>query len=305
MRSSREMRREAWRVLKGKWFWRLLCVAALLELIASAANGIISGAFAAMSITSVGDYVRAKIDAAQAGLSYSLPTAKAYCWMAGGFALQTFVAYIFAAILAFGFMGLLLKASRDDDTRWFADAFGGFARPLDVAWLLALMNLLIFLAMVPCGLVFAGAAFAFMLHAGPDPLSRTGLAVMSAASIPSVLCAVHAMYGYRQAWFLKNERPETSALGCLRASWQMMKGFKWRAFCLDFSFVGWLLLVSLLFVCSATCMVVSRHVNGLGLVLGAGSFAFGLFASWTLIKVALAMTVARVVFYRELKGESA
>lgn len=306
MKSSREMRREAWDMLKGKWFWRLLCVGAVLQLVVQFANGLVAATFKAMSITSVEDFIAAKISAAQQGLSYSLPTAKAYYWMVGGFCFQMFIAYIFAAIFAFGFMGLLLKTSRNDDSRWFTDAFGGFARPLEVAWLLVLMNLLIFLAMVPCGLVFVGAAFVSMLHVGMDPLSRVGMGILSVASVPAVLCSLPAMYGYRQAWFMKNERPETSALGCLKASWRMMKGFKWRAFCLDFSFLGWLLVVSGLVSFAVIGGTVANNVSrSAGVFAAAAAFMLGMAAFWLFIKVILGMMVARVVFYRELKGESA
>ena len=306
MKSSREMRREAWGMLKGKWFWRLLCVGALLQLVAQFANGLVGAAFEVMSITNVNDFVAARIGAAQQGLSYSLPTAKAYCWMIGGFCFQMFIAYIFAAIVAFGFMGLLLKASRNDDSRWFADSFGGFARPLDLAWLLALTNLLVFLAMVPCGIVLVGLAVAAMLYVGLDPLSYEGLGILTAAALPAVLCGVSAAYGYRQAWFLKNERPETPALACLRESWQMTKGYKWRAFCLDFSFLGWLFAVSGLVALAALGgTVAGRLSRPAGVLAAAVAFAFGVAAFWLFIKVILGMMVSRVVFYRELKGGAA
>ena len=306
MKSSREMRHEAWDMLKGKWFWRLLCVGALLNLVVQFANGLVGASLKAMSIPTVGDFVLAKINAAQQGLSYSLPTTKAYCWMFGGFCFQMFIAYIFMAIMTFGFMGLLLKASRNDDTRWFADAFDGFARPLDVAWLLALMNLLVFLATVPCGIVFDGVALVAMLRVGLDPLSYEGLGILTAAFVPAALCALPAAYGYRQAWFLKNERPETPALGCLRESWQMMKGFKWRAFCLDFSFLGWLFVVFGLFFFAEVGGAVANNVSqSVGVLAAAAAFGFGMVAFWLFIKVFLGMMVARVVFYRELKGGAA
>lgn len=303
MKSSREMRHDAWDMLKGKWFWRLLCVGALLNLVMQFANELVRASLKAMSIPTVGDFVLAKINAAQQGLLYSLPTTKAYCWMFGGFCFQMFIAYIFMAIMAFGFMGLLLKASRNDDTRWFADAFGGFARPLDVAWLLALMNLLVALAAVPCGIVLDGVALVAMLRVGLDPLSYEGLGILTAAFVPAALCALPAAYGYRQAWFLKNERPETPALGCLRESWQMMKGFKWRAFCLDFSFLGWLFVVFGLFFFSEVGGAVASNVSqSVGVLAEIVAFGFGIIAFWLFIKVFLGMMVARVVFYRELKG---
>ena len=303
MRSSREMRHEAWGMLKGKWLWRLLCVGALLQLVMQFANGLVASALDEMSITRVDDFVVAKINAAQQGLSYSLPTVKAYYWMAGGFCFQMFIAYIFAAIMAFGFMGLLLKTSRNDDSRWFADSFGGFARPLEITWLLALMNLLTALPLFACGLV-AGALWAVLaMGLGSTIGTVLGVAVAVVAVVIGVLCSLAVMYGYRQAWFIKNERPETSALGCLGASRRMMNGFKWRAFCLDFSFLGWLFVVSGLVAFAVLGgSVTNDSSHPAGILAAAAAFGFGIAAFWMFIRVILGMAVARVVFYRELKG---
>ena len=301
MKSSREMRREAWDMLKGKWFWRLLCVGAVLQLVVQFANGLVAAAFKAVSITSVEDFLAAKISAAQQGLSYSLPTAKAYGWMVGGFCFQMFIAYIFAAIAAFGFMGLLLKTSRNDDSRWFADAFGGFARPLEITWLLVLMNLLTVLPVFVCGLV-AGVSWAGLIRGlGPGIGAVLGVAVAVVAVGIGVICALAVMYGYRQAWFIKNERPETSALGCLGASRRMMNGFKWRAFCLDFSFLGWLFAVSGLVAFAVVGGSVASNLSQpAGVLAAVAAFGFGIAAFWLFIRVILGMAVARVVFYREL-----
>lgn len=296
MRNSCEMRREAWGILKGKWFWRLLCVAALLQFVSSIVNKVLAETYDALSITTVSDYLMATISAMRQGLSYSLPTAKAYYWMVGGFGFQLFITYIFAAIFAFGFMGLLLKASRNDDTRWFAGAFGGFARPLEITWLLVLMNLLTALPVFVCGLV-AGVLVLALRLLGPFGMVL-GFTVAVFAVGVGVICAFAVMYGYRQSWFIKNERTEASAIECLQASRLMMRGFKWRAFCLDFSFIGWFVLVAFLFLGASICMHVAQ-IMGVPAV-GWLSYLFGIVVFWMLIKVILGMAVARVVFYREL-----
>ena len=296
MRNSCEMRREAWGILKGKWFWRLLCVAALLQFVSSAVNKVLVETYAALSITTVSDYLVASLNAMRQGLSYSLPTAKAYYWMVGGFVFQLFITYIFAAIFAFGFMGLLLKASRNDDTRWFAGAFGGFARPLEITWLLVLMNVLTALPVFVCGLA-AGVVAIPLRHIGV--LGEVlGFAAVAVAVVVGVMYALAVMYGYRQSWFIKNERTEASAVECLRASRLMMRGFKWRAFCLDFSFIGWFVLVAFLFLAAGICMQVSESV-GVPAV-GWLSYMFSIVVFFMLIKVILGVAVARVVFYREL-----
>ena len=59
--------------------------------------------------------------------------------------------------------------------------------------------------------------------------------------VPGVLL----YYGQKMAAYIMIEHPEMSAREALAASRAMMKGNKWRLFCLTFSFIGWDLLASL------------------------------------------------------------
>ena len=54
-----------------------------------------------------------------------------------------------------------------------------------------------------------------------------------------------AAYSYRQAMYLLIEHPEMSAFECIKESKRLMKGHKAELFALDFSFIGWFLLVSI------------------------------------------------------------
>jgi len=263
MKSCREMRRAAWGILKGKWFGRLLVVGVVLQLIAGSVNGLVSSAFTALAIDSFGDFVMRWAQSRQTGLGYTLPTLKAYGWMMGGFLFQMFIAYVFGAIMAYGFVSTLLKAHANDDNRWFADAFGGFSRPFEVTGLLVLMNLKVLL-------------WSLLLF------------------FPGLVAA----YRYRLAWFLKNEHPDWTASACLAESGRQMKGFKWKAFCLDFSYIGWWMLASLGLGVS---VILLTHVteNG-GRIWGAASFLIGALSFYLFLKVVLGVVVSRVVFYREL-----
>lgn len=59
--------------------------------------------------------------------------------------------------------------------------------------------------------------------------------------VPGIIAA----YRYRQALFLLLDHPEMSALECITASKEMMRGHKGELFALDLSFLGWLLLEAL------------------------------------------------------------
>ena len=62
-------------------------------------------------------------------------------------------------------------------------------------------------------------------------------------------------YSYSMSFFILRDNPTMSQSDARRASMAMMRGNKWRLFCLDFSFIGWLIL------CGLTCGILSFWVN--------------------------------------------
>ena len=229
MKSNAEIRRQTWNILSGKWFLRLLVVGAILQIIAAGANRMLSAAFEAAAITPLSDYLEEKIRAMQQGLDYALPTAKAHYWMLAGFGLQMFINYIFAAIVTFGFMRVLLRAHANDDSNWFSCAFGGFSQPFSVTALLFVQNLFVSL----WSLLFL---------------------------IPGIV----ALYRYRLAWFIKTERDDLPALACIDESSRMMKGHKSQAFMLDLSFIGWLMLTCVIL---AVATILGNHAGNVTPIL--------------------------------------
>ena len=49
-------------------------------------------------------------------------------------------------------------------------------------------------------------------------------------------------YSYAMAPYIMAEHPEWGAQECITKSREMMDGHKWELFCLEFSFIGWILL---------------------------------------------------------------
>ena len=49
-------------------------------------------------------------------------------------------------------------------------------------------------------------------------------------------------YAYAMTPYIMNDRPDLDAPDCIHESRVMMKGYKWKLFCLDFSFIGWAIL---------------------------------------------------------------
>ena len=84
-----------------------------------------------------------------------------------------------------------------------------------------------------------------------------------------IIPGIVAAYSYSMAHYIANDHPEMTARETIAASKEMMKGNRWRLFCLEISFIGWELLAAL--------------------TLGIGSFA-----------VAPYMETAKASFYQDL-----
>lgn len=65
-------------------------------------------------------------------------------------------------------------------------------------------------------------------------------------SLLFVIPGIIAVYRYSLVPYLIAEFPELSVMDAMRESKRLMKGKKWRLFCLNFSFIGWMMLVMFL-----------------------------------------------------------
>ncbi len=54
-------------------------------------------------------------------------------------------------------------------------------------------------------------------------------------------------YAYSMSYFILADNPEISITDARKQSIEMMRGHKWRLFCLQFSFIGWWLLIIVTF----------------------------------------------------------
>ena len=52
-------------------------------------------------------------------------------------------------------------------------------------------------------------------------------------------------YAYSMTPYILNDHPEMDCEDCIHESRMMMKGYKWKLFCMDFSFIGWAILCCL------------------------------------------------------------
>lgn len=233
MKSNREIRSEARGIIRTRWLGRLIFVGLSLNLIAQLAYSLLHRTFRQHEIQTWTDFLEAKVQAAQSGLAYAVPSVAAAQEMSGASAFELFITYVFGSIVIFGFLATALKATRDDHQRWFADSLGGFKRPLELAWLMLLTNLRVCL----WSLLFL---------------------------FPGLI----AIYRYRAAWYLKVEHPDWSAWRCLAESGRLMCGYKWQALALDCSFLGWGILLGVAMLATAGLTMSGGALALLGSVLG-------------------------------------
>lgn len=62
-----------------------------------------------------------------------------------------------------------------------------------------------------------------------------------------VIPGIVKSYSYAMAMYIQQDNPSKEANDCITQSREMMDGYKWQLFCLDFSFFGWYLLGALCF----------------------------------------------------------
>ena len=113
---------------------------------------------------------------------------------------------------------------------------------MDLTWIPMLV------CMAIGGVSFA-SSFASMLFAPADTSDLTVMGGLLAflgltflGLIISVCINIPVSYAYSMAHIIMADYPSVGAIEALRLSRQMMKGNKFRLWCLDFSFIGWYLL---------------------------------------------------------------
>jgi uncharacterized membrane protein len=92
------------------------------------------------------------------------------------------------------------------------------------------------------------------------------------ASIATALVQTVVQYRYAFCFMILAEYPEIGVLDALRNSADLMRGNKWRYFCLNISFIGWFLLIAL--VACSTCGIGAIGALFLQPYVNAASAAF-------------------------------
>ena len=130
------------------------------------------------------------------------------------------------------------------------------------------------------GFSYFGKAFVLLILMGVKIFLWTLLFI-----VPGII----ATFRYSQAFYVLIDHPEYSANQCLKESSLMMKGNKWKLFCLELSFIGWGILASL----------PAGILSGLNLGIsgGFGGIIMAVILAIPTLFVHVYMNVAATVFY--------
>lgn len=121
--------------------------------------------------------------------------------------------------------------------------------------------------------------------------------IVMLCSLLFVIPGIIAAFALSQSFMIMADHPEKGIVDCLRESNQMMKGNKGKLFCLSLSFIGWVILASLLVgILAAISALMTSGFYGV-----INAFADLIFSLPLVVLSGYIMT-ARTVFYELASG---
>ena len=267
---NREIRQLAFdRLVRGRWFWKLLGAGILLQICARTAFSVLEEIFGSCGVCSWFSYWEI-IAENQETLTTPVPElTHDFIWRATtASALEVFVGLIMMSIIAYGSAVLQLKCLKHDESRWLKSAFGGFKMPLTLA------GILLFRALI-------------------------GIAYLVLAIIPA--------YRYRFLFLVKAENPDLSIRETFRKCRDLMEGHKWESFLLDCSY--WkpitLVLVALMAVaCGVALAIAFKDIVAIAALAGLVALFLFFVALAGAIVLGQYISVGQGFLYEELKQQN-
>ena len=191
--------------------------------------------------------------------------------------ITTLITWLLSPVLTLGFNHTLIKTLRREEV-----AVTTVLARLPLFFKAIGLNLMIFLRLVlwmlpGMALSMFGAVVTLL-----EP-SIGGLLMLAAMAVMFVLM-IRVMYSYRLATYIMADVPETGINASIRRSKEVMKGRRMELFGLEFSFLGWRLLLSM-----GQSMLLGLFGGVLGMTLG-------MFASLFLQTY---LSMAETAFYQE------
>ena len=161
------------------------------------------------------------------------------------------VKFIIGGPLSLGYVKFNLGLVDGEDVR-FADLFSQFHRFGEGflvrfwRWLYVVLWTMAFFVPTIILAIAAGVGMTLSGSSG-DMVGIVVVLIIFVGIIPGSIFASVKDYGYSMSNFIMYENPGMGAREAIKESQELMKGNKWRLFCLAISFIGWA------FLCVFTC----------------------------------------------------
>ena len=164
----------------------------------------------------------------------------------GMYVLMFAAMFVVGGPLQIGLTKMHLDAA-DGKSAMIGDLFCGFKHCFGRSVGLYLLYTLVPVAIVLPGSLIVGIGMGIVSALIPPEngvwilISGMGFLLMTATAV----IAMVVTYRYALSFWIMAEYPQVRPIDALRNSARLMKGNKWRLFCLQFSFIGWSLLAML------------------------------------------------------------
>lgn len=174
--------------------------------------------------------------------------------------------------ISFGLIATLMKLKRGEETTYlefFNNGFSNFAQSWKVT-LWTFVKLILPLILMAVSYVIIAVGIAIALQSSPYASSITSSTSISSEQlanyleasqpntastitmllgfitlIASTLWLVIKSYSYKTVLFILFDNPDMEAKAIVEKSASIMKGNRWKYFCLELSFIGWAILAAL------------------------------------------------------------
>ena len=154
-------------------------------------------------------------------------------------------------VLSFGILVSFIKLAKNQDPSFFGflkDGFDSFGKVWGVT-IQTLLKLLLPILLTIGSIILSG--FSMVLTTtnaltGDSSSSLFGIIVLLIYPI-SLVWLIIKSFSYSLTLYILNDEPNLSSKEIVNKSEELMKGNKWRYFCLSLSFIGWAILSGLTF----------------------------------------------------------
>jgi uncharacterized membrane protein len=161
-------------------------------------------------------------------------------WKVAGLILNMLAAILITAPMALGWARFFLQIARrqNPDLKQLFDGFKLYGKTIGTSILVGVFISLALLPTIFVGILGAVALGALQNH----PFLPLAIALVTLLLLASLIPIVLVILNYSQAFFVLSDNPQFSPTAALSHSRAIMRGFRWKYFCLGWRFFGWGLL---------------------------------------------------------------